>query len=135
MRKILMTGQAGTEAVVAAVNTADLFHYISKPWSGVDLTLTVERAVETTHRQDRRRRIETFHRLCRPASCCWMSTTRGCRVGMSTEADITVLFTDIQGFSGMSERVPPQMSEVPQPRAGALVPVIESRWHRRQVHR
>ena len=130
-RKILMTGQAGTEAVVAAVNTAELFHYISKPWSGVDLTLTVERAIEShASLVDRRRRIETFHRFVPSRFLQLLDVDDPVDVesGMSTEADITVLFTDIQGFSGMSERVPPQ--EVLQSLNlvfGALVPVIESR--------
>ncbi|WFB37599.1 response regulator [Kiritimatiellota bacterium B12222] len=33
-RKVLLTGQAGLEATVKAVNQAELSHYISKPWDG-----------------------------------------------------------------------------------------------------
>jgi two-component system chemotaxis response regulator CheY len=32
-RKVLVTGQAGLEETVKAVNDADLDHYIAKPWS------------------------------------------------------------------------------------------------------
>ncbi|MCH6258557.1 response regulator [Puniceicoccaceae bacterium K14] len=32
-RKVLLTGQAGLEATVDAVNRASLSHYIAKPWS------------------------------------------------------------------------------------------------------
>jgi len=31
-RKVLLTGQAGLEATVKAVNEAELSHYIAKPW-------------------------------------------------------------------------------------------------------
>ena len=37
-RKVLITGQAGLEATVRAVNDADLDHYIAKPWQQEELT-------------------------------------------------------------------------------------------------
>ena len=40
--KILLTGQAGLDAVVAAINKAGLNRYIPKPWDEPDLRLTVE---------------------------------------------------------------------------------------------
>jgi diguanylate cyclase (GGDEF)-like protein len=40
--KILLTGQAGLDAVVAAINRAGLNRYIAKPWDEPDLRLTVE---------------------------------------------------------------------------------------------
>ncbi|MBI4511250.1 MAG: diguanylate cyclase [Deltaproteobacteria bacterium] len=40
--KILLTGQAGLDAVVAAINRAGLNHYIPKPWDEPDLRLAVE---------------------------------------------------------------------------------------------
>jgi diguanylate cyclase (GGDEF)-like protein len=40
--KILLTGQAGLDAVVAAINRAALNHYIPKPWDEPDLRLAVE---------------------------------------------------------------------------------------------
>lgn len=36
-RKVLITGQAGLEETVKAVNEADLKHYIAKPWEKEDL--------------------------------------------------------------------------------------------------
>jgi response regulator RpfG family c-di-GMP phosphodiesterase len=36
-RKVLLTGQAGLEATVKAVNDARLDHYIAKPWAKQDL--------------------------------------------------------------------------------------------------
>jgi diguanylate cyclase (GGDEF)-like protein len=40
--KILLTGQAGLDAVVSAINRAGLNRYIPKPWDEPDLRLTVE---------------------------------------------------------------------------------------------
>jgi len=40
--KILLTGQAGLDAVVAAINRAHLNHYIPKPWAEANLRLVVE---------------------------------------------------------------------------------------------
>lgn len=40
--KILLTGQAGLDAVVRAINHAGLNQYLAKPWDEPDLRLTVE---------------------------------------------------------------------------------------------
>lgn len=36
-RKILLTGQAGHEDTIRAINEADLHHYVSKPWTRQEL--------------------------------------------------------------------------------------------------
>lgn len=43
--KILLTGQADALAVGKAVNNANLYRYISKPWESTDLNLTVTEAI------------------------------------------------------------------------------------------
>ena len=45
--KILLTGQANTEAVRNAVNFANLYRYIAKPWDKTDLCLTVTEAIRS----------------------------------------------------------------------------------------
>ncbi len=40
-RKVLLTGQAGHEDTIRAINQADLDHYISKPWTKEDLHAVV----------------------------------------------------------------------------------------------
>jgi PAS domain S-box-containing protein len=47
MLKILLTGQASTEAVVNAVNSASLYRYVTKPWDEADLCLTVTEALRS----------------------------------------------------------------------------------------
>jgi diguanylate cyclase (GGDEF)-like protein len=52
--KVLLTGQAGLDAVVAAINRAGLNRYIPKPWDEPDLRLTVEGLLRTyrLHREN-----------------------------------------------------------------------------------
>ncbi|MDM8526856.1 ATP-binding protein [Anaerolineales bacterium HSG24] len=45
--KILLTGQADAEVVGNAVNNANLYRYISKPWDEPDLCLTVTEALRS----------------------------------------------------------------------------------------
>lgn len=47
MLKILLTGQASREAVVNAVNGANLYRYVPKPWDEADLGLTVTEALRS----------------------------------------------------------------------------------------
>ncbi len=42
-RKVLLTGQAGLEATVKAVNQAELAHYVAKPWKLDELVNTARR--------------------------------------------------------------------------------------------
>jgi len=45
--KIMLTGQANADAVGNAVNYANLYRYIAKPWQETDLTLTVNEALRS----------------------------------------------------------------------------------------
>ncbi|MEM8641209.1 MAG: ATP-binding protein [Cyanobacteria bacterium P01_G01_bin.54] len=45
--KIMLTGQADAQAVGNAVNAANLYRYIAKPWDETDLILTVKEAVRS----------------------------------------------------------------------------------------
>lgn len=51
-RKILLTGQASLQGVSNAVNNANLYRYISKPWDKDDLVLTVKEALRS-YQQDK----------------------------------------------------------------------------------
>lgn len=45
-KKIMLTGQASLEGVSNAVNHADLYRFISKPWDKADLILTIKEAIK-----------------------------------------------------------------------------------------
>ena len=46
-RTILLTGQADAEGIARAVNEANLYRYIAKPWQKEDLALTVKEAIRS----------------------------------------------------------------------------------------
>lgn len=48
--KIMLTGQASIEAVKNAINHANLYRYITKPWQNEDLKLTVQEAIRSYFR-------------------------------------------------------------------------------------
>ncbi len=45
--KIMLTGQANLDAVVDAINYANLYRYIAKPWHPEDFNLTVKEAINS----------------------------------------------------------------------------------------
>ncbi len=49
--KIMLTGQADAQAVGNAVNAANLYRYIAKPWDETDLILTVKEALRSYTQQ------------------------------------------------------------------------------------
>lgn len=62
--KIMLTGQANADAVGNAVNYAQLYRYIAKPWDETDLKLTVSEALRS-YFQDKKLEEQniTLHRL------------------------------------------------------------------------
>jgi putative nucleotidyltransferase with HDIG domain len=44
--RIVLTGYANVEDIIAAINTGKVFYYIQKPWSESQLKLVIDRAVE-----------------------------------------------------------------------------------------
>ncbi|RYZ79323.1 MAG: response regulator, partial [Proteobacteria bacterium] len=44
--RILLTGYTDIESVISAVNQGQIYRYLSKPWDSVDLTNTVDQAIE-----------------------------------------------------------------------------------------
>ncbi len=55
--KILLTGQAGLDAVVTAINRAELNQYIPKPWDEANLRLAVENLLRTYRLSAENRRL------------------------------------------------------------------------------
>jgi signal transduction histidine kinase len=48
---ILLTGQADVEVITSAVNSANLYRYLGKPWNAADLNLTVKEALRSYHQE------------------------------------------------------------------------------------
>ncbi len=60
--KILLTGQAGIDAVKNAINKARLYRYVNKPWEENDLMLTIEEAARAYQRH---LQMQEYNRLLR----------------------------------------------------------------------
>ncbi|GAK49721.1 putative Histidine kinase [Candidatus Moduliflexus flocculans] len=58
-RTIMLTGQATPEGIGNAVNTANLYRFIAKPWNSADLVMTVKEAV---HSYTQEIEVERLHR-------------------------------------------------------------------------
>lgn len=50
-RNIMLTGQASIEGVSNAVNKANLYRYVSKPWDKDDLKLTIKEALKSYYQE------------------------------------------------------------------------------------
>lgn len=63
--RILLTGYTDIESVVAAINSGQIYRYINKPWDPIDLTATVDRAVErfTLNKELKQKNIELAEAL------------------------------------------------------------------------
>ncbi|MBE9563213.1 MAG: response regulator [Proteobacteria bacterium] len=44
--KILLTGQASLNSAINAINNADLYRYLNKPWDKEDFLLTIEKGIQ-----------------------------------------------------------------------------------------
>ncbi len=51
--KVLLTGQAALDSAMNAINKADLYRYLTKPWNEDDFLLTVDRGLQQYYLQDR----------------------------------------------------------------------------------
>jgi two-component system sensor histidine kinase/response regulator len=57
--KIMLTGQADMNAVINALNSANLYRYIAKPWEKIDLAMTIKGAIQS-YLQDKELEIQNI---------------------------------------------------------------------------
>lgn len=126
-RKVMLTGQADLDAVGNAVNKAKLYRYISKPWQTDDLKLTVTEAIRSFYQekkldeqhhkmermnQDLLRLNQAYSRFV-PKQFLNLLNKQSIvdiELGMQIEREMTILFSDIRGFTALSETMNPQQN-------------------------
>ncbi|MDX2063430.1 MAG: SpoIIE family protein phosphatase [Bacteroidia bacterium] len=99
-RSILLTGQAGAEAVGKALNQGHLYRFLSKPWEPTDLRMTVReaaesylRAMELRQREAELRRLtDNLRALSRLALTHELGQAFLTQLTEDTGADVGVLF-------------------------------------------
>ncbi|NCS95725.1 MAG: adenylate/guanylate cyclase domain-containing response regulator [Leptospira sp.] len=116
--KILLTGQANAEAVGNIVNSGSLYRYISKPWEANDLQLTIKEALRrysnelelNLKSENLAKNAEAFFRFVPNQFLELLGFTDSqyseVQLGHSLEKDLTVLFSDIRGFTSLCELIP-----------------------------
>ena len=106
---VLLTGQATADSVGAAVNRANLYRYIGKPWAENDLVLTVREALRAWGQAREIRRKDLELRETHEASMRFVpreflralqkERLTDVREGHAIEANMQVLFADMRSFS------------------------------------
>jgi class 3 adenylate cyclase len=110
-RKILLTGQAGADAVGNIVNLGALYRYIAKPWDKDDLALTIREAVRSF---DREEQVERQHaaglRFVPVEFLRLLGRERIDEVSLHdhVELRLSVLFSDIRSYTSLVEGKTPQ---------------------------
>lgn len=108
--KIMLTGQASLDSAVSAINDADLYRYLTKPWQEEDFLLTVEKGLQQyTLMAERDKQAEVFshfvpYQFLERLNKALMDI----EVGDHVEREMTVLFSDIRNFTKMSETMTPE---------------------------
>lgn len=109
--KILLTGQASIESAVNVINNADLYRYLSKPWSEDDLLLTVEKGVKQFQLIEERKKQTKLFRSFFPGQfleCLGKKSDLDIHLGDHTQREMPILFLDIARFTDMSEQMTPE---------------------------
>ncbi len=133
---ILLTGQSDLEAVIEAVNQANLYRYMSKPWESQDLILTVKEAIKgfyqdrqlehqnillerhnkeleqlveerTSELQKEKQKSDELLRNILPEKVAIELITHGVATPRHYDS-VSVLFTDFQGFTKLASEITPQ---------------------------
>ena len=122
---VMLTGQANADAVGNAVNCANLYRYIAKPWEETDLALTVTEALRS-YFQDKKleeqnaelqkmnenlEQLNTAYERFVPREFLRFLEKKSIldvQLGDQIQQEMTVLFSDIRGFTSLSEQMTPE---------------------------
>ncbi len=117
-RKVLLTGQAGADAVGNVVNVGALYRYIAKPWDRDDLALTIREAVRSFEHEEQVERQRAALVAAHDAGRCFvpfeflrlLGRDRIEEVSLNDHAalSLNVLFSDIRSYTSLVEDATPR---------------------------
>ena len=133
--KIMLTGQAAMSSAINAINNANLFRYLTKPWEENDFLLTIKRGLDQYEmnrelKEKNRELSETLNVLK-----CFVPDPiqqriakeglRNIEPGYAQEDNATILFSDLHSYTSFSEHSSPGkilrfLNDIGQ----AMIPVI-----------
>ena len=120
--RMILTGFSDVEAIIEAINTGQVFRYITKPWDEKELRMTLENARQLFSLQKKNKdlllelqlRLEEQEKTLKlfmkyvpePVVHKTLKQT-GESIFEGESREVTVLFCDIRGFTPMSEELKP----------------------------
>lgn len=108
---ILLTGQASIDSAINAINNANLYRYITKPWEENDLLLTIEQGIQKHHLSElTAKQLKQFSKFVPNQFLEQLSKKNmlDIQLGDSIKKEMTILFSDIHAFTTMAEFLPPE---------------------------
>lgn len=109
--KILLTGQASLESAISAINNANLYRYIAKPWDQEDFLLTVEKGMEQYNLlEETTKQANTFKKFVphQFIETLGVKSLTDIKLGAHIQRAMGVFFSDIRGFTTISEKLLPE---------------------------
>ena len=94
-----------------AINNANLYRYLTKPWDEKDFLLTVEKGIrEYELMEEVRKQIEVFQRFVPKdfLEHLGKASILDIELGDQVHKEMTVLFSDIRAFTTLSEKMSPK---------------------------
>lgn len=103
--KIMLTGQASLESAISAINNANLFRYLTKPWSEEDFLLTVEKGLQQYQLlEEVTKQADVFsHFVPHEFLERLNKSITDVQLGDHVKREMTVVFSDIRNFTKISE--------------------------------
>jgi class 3 adenylate cyclase/FixJ family two-component response regulator len=109
--KILLTGQASLESAINAINNANLYRYLTKPWQENDLLFTIKKGIEEYKlRAKNKKQAKIFSQFVPQEflDALNINDIENVKLGDSTEKSMVIMFSDIRDFTTKSEAATPQ---------------------------
>jgi len=121
--RIILTGFSDVEAIINAINNGQVFRYITKPWDDVELKMTIENArrifeLQVRNKQlidelqlkviEQEKTLKLFQKYVPEVVVNETLKQDGSPVFEGETRYVTVLFSDLRGFTPMSENMDPK---------------------------
>lgn len=111
--KILLTGQASLDSAIQAINKANLYRYIKKPWNESDFLLTVAKGLQEYNLLECTiKQAEVFEKFFpkKFLECLSRKDILDVQLSDHAQLEMSIMFTDIRHFTTISESMGPEES-------------------------
>ncbi|KAA3609957.1 MAG: adenylate/guanylate cyclase domain-containing response regulator [Calditrichaeota bacterium] len=121
--RMILTGFSDVEAIIGAINTGQVYRYITKPWDENELRMTIENACQLSELQSKNRQLicdlkskieeqektlQLFMRYVPEPVVEKALNSTADSIFDGEQRNVAVLFCDIRGFTPMSEELNPK---------------------------